>query len=262
MPVRKTAPWKGWETWRKWKDLPPEVQCALVWAFQWWGPADLEDARRLLGQLACGKSLLSACEVSERIWMVRGVQYALGFDHPPSAEKAVTVFLGLESQAQLTKARFGEKGDYRRSKVMARALETWEHSEVFEGAVGPMLGEAKAITRWAPIFGVSDLLGSLSGLSYRSIPLMGQTAYKWISEDEGGLWFGYKLLVPGLKITMELRSWRPPFRREDPLDSVPWNRAISRFEANPGRIGAMISVAGTVSILPTKAPPMHGGETG
>lgn len=262
MPVRKTAPWKEWETWKKWQDLPSEVQCALVWTFQWWGPADLEDARRLLGQLACGKSLLSACEASERIWMVRGIQYALGFDHSPSAEKAVTVFLGLDSQAQLTKARFGEKGDYRRSKVMARALETWEHSEAFEGAAASILKGAQTITRWAPVLGVSDMFGSISGLSYRSIPLMGQTAYKWISEDEGGLWFGYKLLVPGQKITMELRSWRPPFRREDRLSGATWSQVVQRLEANPGRVSAMISSAGTVFILPAVDPPMHGGETG
>ncbi len=250
MPVKKTAPWKEWETWRKWTDLPPEVQCALVWAFQWWGPTDLVDARRLLGQLACGKSLLSACESSERVWMVRGIQYALGFDHPPTAERAVLVFFpDLKSQAQLTKARFGEKGDYRRAKLTARALETWEHAEDFEREVEPLLQEARAVTRWAPVFGVSERFSTMPGLSYRRIPIMGQSAYKWISEDEGGLWLGYKLLVPGLKTSMMLRSWRSVFRPDEPMDATPWVQAINRLEANPGRIQTLLSVAGTVAVV-------------
>ena len=259
MPVKKTAPWKGWETWRTWKDLPPEVQCALVWAFQWWGPADLEDARRLLGQLACGKGLLSACEASERLWMVKGVQYALGFDHSLCAEKAVMVFLGLRSQAQLKKAIYGEKGDYRPAKMMARALKKWEHSGDFESEVGPLLREAQALTRWAPVFGVSDRMSTMPGLSYRGISLMGQTAYKWISEDEEGLWFGYKLLVPGHKTSLMLRSWRPPFRRGDFLNEIPWAKAINRLEPNPGRIGTLFSIAGTVSIVRPTPPCMGEG---
>jgi hypothetical protein len=181
--------------------------------------------------------------------MVRGIQYALGFDHPPSAERAVLVFLGLESQAQLTKARFGEKGDYRRAKVTARALETWEHAEDLEREVEPLLQEAQAVTRWAPVFGVSERFSTMPGLSYRRIPIMGQNAYKWISEDEGGLWFGYKLLVPGLKTSLLSRSWRPPFRRDETMDAIPWAQAISRLEANPGRIQTMLTVAGTVSVI-------------
>lgn len=229
------------EGWVRWEDLPSEIQCGLIWGWQWWGPSTEADTLRLVGRVVNGEGIGSALQGEEPRWLVQGLQFLFPDVHQDALLVAVGIFLNWEAKrvrrAWTSELKFGRIAKHEIKRLT-------ESPNLFGSVQVPSNDPAHDRPDdllGMPIFGWRNhpSLGGLFGeepswgFFTREVRVMGIPCWKAILKDEKGrAHLAYRIDWPS-GVYHSVHIAHPPFGLDLALKTAPWVKLVETRTSKP-----------------------------